>query len=139
MIAVVDSSVAVKWYVAEPDSSFAADLLGRELVAPDLIRAEVGNALWKKACKQEIGSDQARLAMLHLAAAVAIVPSPPLAEVALETALDLGHPVYDCFFLILAERLDLPLVTADVRLQQRVTGSRFEGRVRALIDWSAND
>ncbi len=136
MIAVVDSSVAVKWYVAEPDSELAADLLRRELVAPDLIRAEVANALWKKVRKQQIGSDQAGLAMPHLAAAVALVPSPPLADDALKAALDLGHPVYDCFFLILAERLELPLVTADTRLRQRAMGSRFEGRVRALADWA---
>jgi predicted nucleic acid-binding protein len=50
---VADTSVALKWYAPEEDSERAAELLGGFLVAPDLILAELGNALWKKAWQGE--------------------------------------------------------------------------------------
>ena len=40
-------------------------------------------------------------------------------------ALELGHPVYDCFYLALAERRRTQLVTADSRLLTRLKGSPF--------------
>jgi predicted nucleic acid-binding protein len=55
---VVDASVAVKWYLPEPESDAAGRLLDPEhdLIAPDLLFAEVGNALWKRWRRGEIGS-----------------------------------------------------------------------------------
>jgi predicted nucleic acid-binding protein len=35
---------------------------------------------------------------------------------ALELALELNHPIYDCFYLALAERERCPLVSADKKL-----------------------
>ena len=135
MIAILDSSVAVKWYALEPQSEEAAALIGQPLTAPDLIRVEVGHALWKKADRGEIRRTQAIAALPHLASSVALLRSGPLAERALDLAFQLNHPIYDCFFLLLAEDLDLPLVTADVRLRQRVDGTPMEGRVLMLSDW----
>lgn len=51
---VIDSSVAVKWFVPEPYSGEAQLILNRfqrgtlDLLAPDLLYAEIGNILWKK-------------------------------------------------------------------------------------------
>ena len=47
---VVDASVVVKWYTDEPDSPSARSILisGTDLIAPDVIVAEVLNALWSK-------------------------------------------------------------------------------------------
>ncbi len=51
---VVDSSVAVKWFVVEPYSTEARLILDAyqngvlSLLAPDLINAEFGNIIWKK-------------------------------------------------------------------------------------------
>ena len=43
--------------------------------------------------------------------------SPPRSQISVELclplALNLGHPIYDCFYLALAQRQDVPLVTAD--------------------------
>jgi predicted nucleic acid-binding protein len=52
--AVIDSSVAIKWFVVEPYSDDARRVLNEyqsgtlSLLAPDLIYAEVGNIGWKK-------------------------------------------------------------------------------------------
>jgi predicted nucleic acid-binding protein len=54
MRSVVDASVAAKWFLPEPYKDKAERLLRDfldetvELIAPDLIVAEVGNLLWKR-------------------------------------------------------------------------------------------
>ena len=51
---VVDASVAIKWFLPEPLSEEARQILdeyqaGRlSVLAPDLIYAEVGNIVWKR-------------------------------------------------------------------------------------------
>lgn len=135
MISIVDTSVAVKWYACEPDSEIAAQLLGRPLAAPDLIRAEVGNSLWKKVRKGEITPAQAQSALPQLARSVMLLPSEALAESALDLALELGHPIYDCVFLALAQTLDFPLITADKRLWSQTRNTVFSDRVIMLAEW----
>jgi predicted nucleic acid-binding protein len=47
---VVDASVVIKWFVPEPGSAAARQLLGQdhEFYAPDFLFAETANVLWKK-------------------------------------------------------------------------------------------
>lgn len=135
MISLVDSSVAIKWYVTEPDSQSADILLNHSLAAPDLIRAEVANALWKKVRRGELAAGQAKSSLSHLASAVTLLPTEPFAEMALEIAVEIKHPVYDCLFLALSRTLDFPFVTADKRLWLRSRGTPFADRVVMLADW----
>lgn len=135
MISVVDSSVVVKWYSAEPDSVLASRLIGQPLVAPDLIRAEVGNTLWKKVRLGELKRPQAVEALPHLAQSVTLLRSEPFAEAALELSFDLGHPIYDCFFLEIARTLNFPLITSDTRLWKLTRDTPFAARVVMLRDW----
>lgn len=140
MISVVDSCVAAKWYAPEADREVARKLLGRPLIAPDQIRAEVASALWKKVRAKEIERAQALQALSHLARTVKLMPSEPLADMALGLALDLGQPVYDCFFLALARTLNFPLITADEKLWLRTRRTVFSGRVIMLHELEqAND
>ena len=46
---VVDASVAAKWVLEEPGSDWARGLrmIGAQLMAPNLLCAECGNALWR--------------------------------------------------------------------------------------------
>lgn len=48
MTLVVDASIALKWFLVEPDSAIAQDLFRRPetLIAPDLITAEFSNVIW---------------------------------------------------------------------------------------------
>jgi len=48
------------------------------------------------------------------------------------TSLALDHPVYDCFYLALAEREQSVVVTADRRLITRLAQTRYERLVRRL-------
>jgi predicted nucleic acid-binding protein len=135
LIAVVDSSVAVKWYAAERDSLLARTLLRRPLAAPDLIRIEVANALAKKVRRGEMQRAQTVEALPHLARSVTLLRSEPFAEQALELSLDMVHPVHDCFFLVLAQTLDFPIVTADEKLWKRTRDWLFADHVIMLRDW----
>lgn len=140
MTLVVDTSVVIKWVVSEEDSERAESLVGSPLVAPDLLRAQLANALWKKVLlRKELTDAQATRALKRASAALRLVPSSPLADRALEIALALSHPVYDCFFLALAEELDAPLVTADRRLLQRVRRTDLAARALHLQEWSFDD
>ena len=129
---VIDTSVVLKWFVAEEDSALAEEHLGSQLIAPDLILAELGNALWKKWCRNEIGRSQSLEASIILPDAVGLFPSRALADVAVGMAFELTHPVYDCFFLALADSLDCTLITADTRLIRKLSGTRFARMVSTL-------
>ena len=47
-------------------------------------------------------------------------------------ARELDHPVYDCFYLALAEREGVQLLTADARLIGRLAGTARAGLCRPL-------
>jgi predicted nucleic acid-binding protein len=139
MTLIVDASIALKWFVPEELEDEADALAGRaDLVAPDLIFSEVGNALWARATRGLLPrADAERSLEAFEAVALTILDSPPFARRALAIALDLGHPIYDCIYLACAERLDALLVTADNRLFRKVTGSSFAPLVRHLRDFRA--
>ena len=61
-----------------------------------------------------------------------LVPLRQLAPRAAALAHQLDHPVYDCFYLALSERRDVPLVTADRRLIAKVAGTPFAVRTLHL-------
>ena len=63
MIVVVDPGVALKWFVEEPLRSQARSLLvnRHELIAPDILIADVADLVWRKAVSGEIAAEQAGL------------------------------------------------------------------------------
>jgi predicted nucleic acid-binding protein len=130
---IVDTSVAVKWYIQELNRDRAMRLLdGQDLAAPDLILFEAANVVARKVRLGEVDRVQAALILPHLRAGLTLLPSVPMADEALAVAVELRHAVYDCFFLVAAERLDGALVTADEKLAKRCRDTRFETRVRLL-------
>lgn len=134
---VVDASVIAKWFVKEDLSEQAEALMGRgePLFAPELVLAELANTLWKKVRRGEIGPGQARTITGQLRAGVPEIFSiQPLYTRALEIALDLQHPVYDCMYLACAEAVDGMVVTADGRFVRAVADTEFAGLARHLSD-----
>jgi predicted nucleic acid-binding protein len=116
---VVDASVAAKWVLPEDGADQAAALRdgGQDILAPSLVYAEIGNAIWKRALWNELSmADASRALDTSIAIFAALVPMSELAARATGIAIELRHPIYDCFYLALAERERCALVTADVRL-----------------------
>ena len=131
---IIDASVAFKWVVEEPGSPEAIEWIGRaELVAPTLVHAEVGNALWKRVRRGEIADDgEIGERLTDLATYVRTVDETPFVARALRLAVEVGHPIYDCIYLALAEQLDDRLLTADRRFIRAVASSPHAGRVLEL-------
>lgn len=128
---IVDASVAAKWVLPEPNSD-RADLLrqqANELVAPTLVVAEIANAIWKRAMRNEISAEDGAAA---LRAAVnlfsAIVNMAELADEAFKLSASLRHPIYDCFYIALAQRERAELVTADERMATAARKARIKVR-----------
>ncbi len=119
MSLIVDASVAVKWFFREPDSQSALALRQQDLnfIAPELVIAEIGNAAWKKRMRNEIDAVQAVFVMRRAPLLFSsLVPIAELAEAAMQLSATLPHPIYDCFYLALAERERAPIVSADAKL-----------------------
>lgn len=122
MTLIIDASVAVLWTLQQAGSDRAA-ALSREtsLIAPSIILAEIGNAIWKAVRRGDLPSTEAATAIEIASGPLdLLIPSEELHRRALEIAIDLDHPIYDCFYLALAERERCPLVTADERLLKAV-------------------
>jgi predicted nucleic acid-binding protein len=121
---VIDASVAVKWLVKEAFSDEAERLLSPEKtrIAPELLYSEAANALWALCRRGEISKEDFAEAIDVLKLVPVTVPSSmrQLAATAGRLALDLDHPVYDCFYLALGVQEQYPVVTADQRFYDRV-------------------
>ena len=113
-----DASVATKWYAEEPGTAEAVIILRRsDLIAPEVIFAEVANAFWKRVRRGVSSPDQANAALAQLPQDVGrTMPIGELAAEALRLAIEHDHPIYDCLYVALARRENAPLVTADQRL-----------------------
>jgi predicted nucleic acid-binding protein len=67
---VVDASVAIKWFINEPDSPAAVAVLRHPISAPDLLAPECANIPWKKVGRGEFRADEAEAIALALEGAV---------------------------------------------------------------------
>jgi predicted nucleic acid-binding protein len=122
---VVDASVAIKWFIDEPDSAEAVAVLRYPISAPDLLAPECANILWKKFGRGELRADEAEAIALALeGAAITLHSTRPYLVTATRIACALGRAAHDCFYLALAERLEQPLVTADRRLVNAIRADR---------------
>jgi predicted nucleic acid-binding protein len=134
---VIDASVAIKWLVPEALSEEALRLLdaGEELIAPEMLMIEAANVLWRKCLQRGLTGAEADQALRLLGeSGLDLRPVRPLAARALELARTLGHPVYDCVYLSLAERERATLVSADDRFLAVVTRRRLKIAVSSLAE-----
>ena len=116
---VVDTSVVIKWLLPELHSSAARRVLteDNQLLAPDLLWAEIGNVLWKRYRAHEIEAEEARDLLRDFKRfPINTIPSILLISAALDIASRFNRTVYDSLYLALAVSRRCRLVTADRRL-----------------------
>jgi predicted nucleic acid-binding protein len=126
---IIDTSVAIKWYLPEIYQSEAQRFLNPvfDRHAPDLLHAELGSVLLKKVRRREIKVDECRWYLGRLSAVPLISHEAlPLRQVALEIGLQIGSSFYDGLFLALALQLGGRLITADNKLYRKIQGSPFD-------------
>jgi predicted nucleic acid-binding protein len=141
MARVIDASVVIKWYVAEPDSDLASALLDaeRNFLAPDLLFAECASILAKLVRR---GTMTAARAMEIVAALMdgpfTTVTNGQIADDALRIALSCAAVVtpYDASYVAVAVRLDTICITADRKLFNKLQGSPFGKHVALLADYT---
>jgi len=134
LVCVVDASVAIKLFVAEPLSD-RADALFDHLAAnppgqfyvPDLLFAECANILWKHVRRFGYPSESARQDVADLSAlALRTVSTADVIAEVLTIALAHDITAYDACYVALAQQLRIPLVTADEALVRKLAGTTHD-------------
>lgn len=122
--------MVVKWFVEEEQSLEARRYLVSRarrqstLLAPDLIMYEVANAL---RFSRAFSSEDVTLAMDYLAdlGLELIEPMPQLINGAAQLAEKYNISVYDASYAFLAQFLHVPLITADIKLANKLKPLRI--------------
>lgn len=132
---VIDSSVAIKWYVPEPHDAEALRLRtgGVALHCPDFLKIELAAILWKKIRRDGLPRSEADNILDDLAKiAVTWHPSDSLVPAAFNLADRTNRTVYDCLYLALAVQLDGVMITADEKLANALATTVWSRHVRKL-------
>lgn len=136
---VVDTSVALKFYLPEEGHEEAVELLEAaeagavELLAPGTILPEGFNAIAQQRRRGLLDEEDAAGAWEKLLAApVYTYATEDLIERAAEIANETGVIVYDALFLALAEEAQTVMVTADGKLLRTLNGTRYASLARPL-------
>jgi predicted nucleic acid-binding protein len=123
MTYVIDASVSVLWEIAYQLSPRADQLRHEfrngihELLAPETIIWETANALIKAERQKIILPGEARPLFLDfLSTQPVLYGTASLIHRAMDIALQTRAGLYDCFYVVLAEREKCELISADQRL-----------------------
>lgn len=119
----IDASISAQWFLAPPLSAKAMQLRAdyrnqvHELLAPETILWETANALLKAERQKLIHPGQATVHFYDFPTTQpGLCPAPPLVQRAMTIALRTRAGLYDCMYVVLADREQCPFMTADQRL-----------------------
>ncbi len=128
MVIIVDASLAVKWFLDEPLSAAAGEILALHtgnIIVPDIMLVEVSGALVRNAnvVKSSRANTLIALNRLETLFADSDIAARRTSSVEMrrcaDLAIKLGHPLKDCIYLALAMELDCELMTADARFAEK--------------------
>jgi predicted nucleic acid-binding protein len=112
---IIDTNVIIQFYFEDKPTSL--DLYKYQLEAPSFIKIELINVLRKahflnnvpiKTLDQVYNDSLALISIFH--------DHEVLLDLAKEISFRLNHPIYDCLFLALALKLNMPFLSSDTRL-----------------------
>ena len=120
---VIDASVLIKFYIPEILADRAEHLLAKveksdiDLLAPDLIYPETGNALCKKQRLKELTrSEVEQITDAILSLPLKTEASKSMLPLALDIAVAYVITVYDAIYVSIAKVYEATLITADRKL-----------------------
>jgi len=120
---VLDSNVALKWVLAEPDSRIANQLRFdfqnsvSDLITPDVFQVEIAHALTRAERLGRIAVSQAGILWADvMSTPPRLEASGPLLPKAIQISSAARMGVYDCLYVALADREGCQLMTADDKL-----------------------
>jgi len=132
---VLDASVLIKLFINEEGSRKATAAVKKadELLAPDLLWAEVGNILWKYVRRGELEAVDAHgllTDMIQMPIQTSAIRD--VADQAFQIATQTDRTVYDCVYLATAMQHKAVLLTADQRLVNALDKHTMAKFVRGL-------
>ncbi len=136
--AIVDASVAVKWFLRESDSARARAFgAGTSMMlAPDFLVLEVANALRKALATGTITQAYAERSLARVRRVFdPLIETAALIDNAFSASIALRHPIYDCLYLAASEQLGVPLITADAAFVAKLAGTPYAQNVVLLANW----
>jgi len=137
MARVIDANLVIKWYVEEPHSSTARELLEEteEFAVPDLLFLETGSILSKKVRNHELTPEEARrISELIVDGPFDIYTDRELAGDALRIALEYQVTPYDAAYVALAMKLETDCATADRKLFEKLRHTDLRDYVTLLTE-----
>jgi predicted nucleic acid-binding protein len=141
---VVDASLAAKWMLWEDDSAAALAFIRNhadQLCGPDLLFAEVASAIVRRGnIDKPLRADAIRaLDKWTISWEKHIIKPHRLTQARVfkagRLALDMGHQIYDCFYLALAIELKCDLATCDLKFAEKAR--QIWPEVKLLADYAA--
>jgi predicted nucleic acid-binding protein len=127
---VADTNVVFKLFVHEQESEKAAHLFEKagqnrlRVIVPDFLPLEFLNILWFKTHRGELdhaGCVQISGLFRALLSTLRVVSCRSLLGQIIEASIAQDHRAYDMAFVVLAEHLSIPFVTADVKLYRKIS------------------
>ena len=120
---VLDSNIAAKWMLPEPDSEQALALREHlrnaihELLSPDVFPVEIGHAFTRAERQGRISPPESLNFWVDvMTTPPVLVPYLPLMTRAITLSSRAWIGLYDCLYVALAEREQCQVVTSDYRL-----------------------
>lgn len=125
MTAVLDASVVVKWFVADPLNSAALEARAKwgSPIAPTLLTVELANAFRRYVIQRDFDLDLARESLEIVGRMVRLIDHKAFIDEALVVACRHNHSVQDCIYAVMARHHGVPLVTADAKLARKLGGA----------------
>jgi predicted nucleic acid-binding protein len=134
---IIDTSVAMKWYIPEPFSDQAKRYMARDIDrhAPDYLSAEAASVVLKRVRANDaslhLSRDEGEIVLAAMKTApISLHRTRPLIDLSFALALEIGASLYDGIFLALALQLGGQLVTADEKLFTKSQASPYAASVR---------
>lgn len=123
---VLDASVALKWFLPEPDSDQARGLLVRlldgtdRLIVPDLLLGEVGHSLRVNLDRERLTLEQATDALDDLLQVpLEWVAAATVAREALQLVIAKKGPFFDAVYVALARARGCSVVASDRGMEEK--------------------
>lgn len=139
---VIDAGVGIKLFLVEPDSTLAerlfielADNPSARFYVPDLFFVECANILWKYVHRFQYPVDDARSDLRDLRGlALDVISTADILPQAFDIAARHAITAYDACYVALANTLGVPLITADLKLVNKMKPLEFDIRPLAAVD-----
>ncbi|MBG1270660.1 type II toxin-antitoxin system VapC family toxin [Nostoc sp. WHI] len=130
---VVDTSVCIKYFIADPLSAKVKQLFGHlanpqtEIFVPDLFYIECANAFWKyvRARMYTLAEVQKDLATLK-SFPLRVVSTADLMADAVSIGLNYGISAYDASYVALSQQVGATLLTLDGKLVRAIAASSYD-------------